>query len=1038
MLKPIHSGPYNLSQITRLFTIIGRMATAMLLATLSISFALALLLLLRGGTAGLKVIPAPGTLSIDAADNLIYRAVTGNDNNLLISLEGERLVFYDNGIPIDFTGADMPSIDRPLLINLGDGDDTLTVDFSTGNPLPAGGVIFDGGLGGYDTLEIRGGEFDTIISDYTNASDGNISLDNSIITYIGLEPILINAGTAADIIFNLPAGGNTAFLEDDGNPINNTSQLRSGGTFELTAFNDPANTLTINGGSGNDALNIDFSTTNPIPTGGLTFNGGNPTVASGDLLALLAASSGTALTVTHTFSNASDGTIDIDALRITYTGLEPIYDNLAAVDRLFKFGATANIITLADDQSSTPNQNRISSLASSEVVYFANPNNSLIIEAGGGNDKITVDPLDPATGKLELFGEAGNDTILSRVLTETQLIDAGAGNDTVDIELIELSLTSAAPINVILGDGTDLASFSFSTTTIPLGGITVAGGTDTSIDTLILTGDSVNPITHTVGAGGIIDIQIAPYTSTLATTGFEVISDTLNTFDRFWVFAASTTDVEYTLTVVDTQTNLVKMYNNPLVYVTLPTNTLTVNGSLGNDTFTLFPPGPKPKIIINGGAGQDNLEVDFSAGITGDITFAGGLPTISPGDTLTLTATIGFDHIRHDFLNGSSGTMYLDEFESFRTLSYTGLEPIIDNLQALTRTFNFSNTADTITLSDDAIANNGMSRLSSITSSETITFTNPISKLLLNAAGGDDTVTVSALDSLTSVLTVTLDGGVGSDTLMLGNQPAISSNFESIIVGLIKSYLPLILGSSSANGPAYGLHYRAYSSQFQQLLDIQAAGSFSPRTVFNIAGGIFGLAFTGDTLYGTECANPCGSTSNYYLLTLPHVGTVTGSRVGGPIGFPNVEGLAYCPTDGKLYGASFDFTPPHLTTLITINPATGIGSAIGTLGPDVYIVGLACHPTTGTLYGISKPYATNTSPKLYTINKATAGETLVGGLGLTLQGLAWDNDLNRLIGSYEKLYSINTASGAATEIGGNYTTGSTGDGVYGLAYPSSP
>lgn len=33
---------------------------------------------------------------------------------------------------------------------------------------------------------------------------------------------------------------------------------------------------------------------------------------------------------------------------ITYTGLEPIIDNLAAVDRVFEFAATNDSISLAD------------------------------------------------------------------------------------------------------------------------------------------------------------------------------------------------------------------------------------------------------------------------------------------------------------------------------------------------------------------------------------------------------------------------------------------------------------------------------------------------------------------------------------------------------------------------------------------------------------------------------------------------------------------------------------------------------------------
>ena len=35
-------------------------------------------------------------------------------------------------------------------------------------------------------------------------------------------------------------------------------------------------------------------------------------------------------------------------------------------------------------------------------------------------------------------------------------------------------------------------------------------------------------------------------------------------FNSFWVFSAATTNVEYTLTVTDTEANVVKTYSNPL------------------------------------------------------------------------------------------------------------------------------------------------------------------------------------------------------------------------------------------------------------------------------------------------------------------------------------------------------------------------------------------------------------------------------------------------------------------------------------------
>src|SRR5947207_12320583 len=68
---------------------------------------------------------------------------------------------------------------------------------------------------------------------------------------------LINSGTAADVVYTLPASANTVFLEDDGTSGNGMLQLRSGsGTFDTTVFANPAGSLTINRGSAADSITI--------------------------------------------------------------------------------------------------------------------------------------------------------------------------------------------------------------------------------------------------------------------------------------------------------------------------------------------------------------------------------------------------------------------------------------------------------------------------------------------------------------------------------------------------------------------------------------------------------------------------------------------------------------------------------------------------------------------------------------------------------------------------------------------------------------
>ena len=184
--------------------------------------------------------------------------------------------------------------------------------------------------------------------------------------------------------------------------------------------------LTINGTSGADRLTVDFSGGEVIP-GLLTFNGGDPTSGTGDMLVLTGGSFGT---VTYNFENASDGTIELDGSTITFTGLEPITDNLSAVNRVFTFGDTADTITLGDDGVPSDSISRISSTSSSETVDFLQPTSSLTINAGGGDDSLVVVNVDINNGAtVNINGEAGTDSTVVygstgddfATLTETDL-----------------------------------------------------------------------------------------------------------------------------------------------------------------------------------------------------------------------------------------------------------------------------------------------------------------------------------------------------------------------------------------------------------------------------------------------------------------------------------------------------------------------------------------------------------------------------------------------------------------------------------------
>jgi hypothetical protein len=151
-----------------------------------------------------------------------------------------------------------------LVVNGTAGNDTLTVDFGGGNPVPAGGLTFNGGnptTPPGDALAVAGGAFGTVAVRYTTAHDGTVTFDGaSTVNFIGLEPVLLNVGSVQDAVFTLPAappGPSSATLSS-----NASGQLvlsANPATFETTTFTNPANSLTINAGvpgPGGDALTL--------------------------------------------------------------------------------------------------------------------------------------------------------------------------------------------------------------------------------------------------------------------------------------------------------------------------------------------------------------------------------------------------------------------------------------------------------------------------------------------------------------------------------------------------------------------------------------------------------------------------------------------------------------------------------------------------------------------------------------------------------------------------------------------------------------
>ncbi|MEQ8855829.1 LamG-like jellyroll fold domain-containing protein, partial [Gimesia sp.] len=194
---------------------------------------------------------------------------------------------------------------------------------------------------------------------------------------------------------------------------------------------------------------------------------------------------------------------------------------------------------------------------------------------------------------------------------------------------------------------------------------------------------------------------------------------------------------------------------------------LTFNGLDGDDIFRINNPvtgyaDPVGGIFFNGGTGGEDGDGDV-------LQILGG------------TATT----VEHQFANANDGSIFFDG-EVTSTITYTGLEPIIDTITATDRIFSYTGAAETITLADDGDVGDGESQINS-TLGEIVVFAHPTGTLTINTevAGGSgaDTVIVNAVDS-TFTANLTVNAG-NDDTLTIAGPTNIGSGNADLSAGQV-------------------------------------------------------------------------------------------------------------------------------------------------------------------------------------------------------------------------------------------------------------
>lgn len=167
------------------------------------------------------------------------------------------------------------------------------------------------------------------------------------------------------------------------------------------------------------------------------------------------------------------------------------------------------------------------------------------------------------------------------------------------------------------------------------------------------------------------------------------------------------------------------------------------------------------------------------------------------------------------------------------------------------------------------------------------------------------------------------------------------------------------------------------------------------------AGAVHAADLYGTSLNGANAGNPVPST-----LYLINQSTGAGALVGS-VGHA-VNGLAFDPVTGLLYGSTTSWNPGFANGLLAINRASGAATTIGS-GFGISNITSITIDGSGNMFG-----AVRGGDTIVRINKATGVATAVGPgpLGQAASVLAFDNaNVLKLVRGVS-VYDINTANGS--------------------------
>ncbi len=630
-------------------------------------------------------------------------------------------------------------------------------------------------------------------------------------------------------------------LTIDGVISNNAFTKTGSGTLVLTAVNTYTGTTTVSAGTllvdGSTAAGASFTVNS-----GATL-GGSGAISSGAMVSISGRLAPGGSPESLNIGSASLATGAFVDIEIGGTTPGTGYDQLIASNTVILGGSTLTLTaingfvpsagqnyTIIDNQGVSAINGTFSGLAEGALIgnFLGSGNAAYITYVGGdGNDVVittnTAPTLDasqsPALTRIDTDNQTSSGDTVASIVVDGSITDPDTVTDPESIAVTSVDNTNGKwqystdnggswnDFSATTGSNVDLSTA--SRLLLPTDRIRFVPNL-TYVGTATFTFRAWDQTTGTAGS-------TASTTTNGGMTAFSSASDGASIFVGS-IETSVALDGSGNLVVTDinggtTDDTLTVKSDGANIYVSDPNRLLETSvGSISGDFHTVTIPLASitgSQLQFNTLAGSDSLTVDFSLGnFTKSIVYTAGNPTSAPGDSLTLTGGSTFTTVTHTFSSENDGTV---DVSGNSQISYTGLEPVTDNLDATNRVFTFTGGAETITVTDTGGAD-GKTKIDS-TLGESVTFTNPTASLTINAGSGDDTITISSVDSaFTAALTVNGDAGTdtinSNATLTLGSGSstgAVSLTAETIAVTAAINTTAVTTGTTSLSGTTISL-----------------------------------------------------------------------------------------------------------------------------------------------------------------------------------------------------------------------------------------